>query len=168
MRRDETSGSTASALSACLPAGEQALVPVQRELIADMMTPVSAYARLCPPGQLGFLLESVEGGERLARYSFIGYRPQPLDLAPGDPLPVLAGIAAQQPVSAPGLPRFLGGAVGFLGYEVARHFERLPAAAGPAPPLPESAFMLAENVAVFDPVTQRLKLLTLHRPDREP
>ncbi|HEY7201913.1 MAG TPA: chorismate-binding protein [Candidatus Dormibacteraeota bacterium] len=162
------SGSSASALSARAPADDRSLVPVQRELIADMMTPVGAYARLCPPGQLGFLLESVEGGERLARYSYIGYRPQPLDLGDGDPLDALAAIADQRPVLAPGLPRFLGGAVGYLGYEVARHFERLPAAEGPPPAMPLSAFMLAENVAVFDHVTQRLKLLTLHRPDREP
>ncbi|HXM58835.1 MAG TPA: chorismate-binding protein [Candidatus Dormibacteraeota bacterium] len=159
---------TTSAVPARAPAGDPPLVPVQRELIADMLTPVSAYARLCPPGHLGFLLESVEGGERLARYSYIGYRPQPLDLGDGDPLHALAAIAGQQPVPAPGLPRFLGGAVGYLGYEVARHFERLPASTGPAPGMPESAFMLAENVAVFDHVTQRLKLLTLHRPDREP
>jgi anthranilate synthase component I len=144
------------------------LVPVQRELLADMLTPVSAYARLCPPGQLGFLLESVEGGERLARYSYIGYRPEPFDVGPGDPLPALARITGQRPVAGPGLPRFLGGAVGYVGYEAARHFERLPVAAGPAPSMPENAFMLAENVAVFDHVTQRLKLLTLHRPEREP
>jgi len=163
------SENTAAAVSARPSAGDDPrLVPVQRELLADMLTPVSAYARLCPPGQLGFLLESVEGGERLARYSYIGYRPEPLDVGPGDPLPALARIAAQRPVAGPGLPRFLGGAVGFIGYEAARHFERLPAAAGPAPDLPENAFMLAENVAVFDHVTQRLKLLTLHRPDREP
>src|SRR5262252_8706780 len=162
------SENTAAAVSARPSAGDDPpLVPVQRELLADMLTPVSAYARLCPPGQLGFLLESVEGGERLARYSYIGYRPQPLDVGPGDPLPALARIAAQRPVAGPGLPRFLGGAVGFIGYEAARHFERLPAAAGPAPALPENAFVLAENVAVFDHVTQRLKLITLHRPDRE-
>src|SRR5579859_7795134 len=99
------------------------LVPVQRELLADMLTPVSAYARLCPPGQLGFLLESVEGGERLARYSYIGYRPEPYDVGPGDPLPALARIAEQRAVAGPGLPRFLGGAVGYVGYEAARHFE---------------------------------------------
>jgi anthranilate synthase component I len=159
---------TASVEDARPRGGDETLVPVQRELLADMLTPVSAYARLCPPGQLGFLLESVEGGERLARYSYIGYRPEPMDPEPGDPLPALVRIAAQRPVTAPGLPRFLGGAVGYLGYEVARHFERLPASEGAAPPLPESSFMLAENVAVFDHVTQRLKLLTLHRPDREP
>src|SRR5215831_5781143 len=148
--------------------GDGRLVAVERELLADMLTPVGAYARLCPPGQVGFLLESVEGGERLARYSYIGYRPEPLEVGSGDPLPVLAGIAGQKPVAGPGLPRFLGGAVGYVGYEAARHFERLPAAAGPSPALPENAFMVAENVAVFDHVTQRLKLLTLHRPDREP
>src|SRR5215467_583154 len=162
------SGTPASAMDGRVPAGQNGLIPIQRELLADMLTPVSAYARLCPPGQLGFLLESVEGGERLARYSYIGYLPEPLDVGPGDPLPALARIAAQRPVAGPGLPRFLGGAVGFIGYEAARHFERLPAAGGPAPALPENAFMLAENVAVFDHVTHRLKLLTLHRPDREP
>jgi anthranilate synthase component 1 len=145
------------------------LVPVQRELMADTLTPVSAYQRLCPPGQVGFLLESVEGGERLARYSYIGFRPNPLDLPAGsDPLSVLARVATEQPAPQPDLPRFLGGAVGYLGYEVARHFERLPAPDAAGPPLPESAFVLAENLAVFDHVTHRVRLLTLHRPDREP
>src|SRR5215831_3221112 len=161
------SGTPISAAGGHAQSGEQTLVPMQRELMADMLTPVSAYARLCPPGGPGFLLESVEGGERLARYSFIGYTPQPITMGAGDPLHVLAGIAAQRPSPAAGLPRFIGGAVGYLGYEVARHFERLPAAAGPAPPLPECMFLLAENLAVFDHVTQRLKLLTLHRPGLE-
>src|SRR5437879_1845681 len=144
-----------------------ALVPVYRELLADMLTPVRVYSLLCPPGEPGFLLESVEGGERLARYSFIGYRPRPLDVG-DDPLAALARVAAERPAPQRGLPRFLGGAVGYLGYEVARRFERLPAAAGPPPPMPESAFVLAEDLAVFDHVTQRIRLLTLHRPDREP
>jgi len=161
------SGTPISAAGGRAPSGEQTLVPIQRELMADMLTPVSAYGRLCPPGGPGFLLESVEGGERLARYSFIGYTPQPIAIGPGDPLHMLGAIAAQRPSNAAGLPRFIGGAVGYLGYEVARHFERLPVAAGPAPPLPESMFLLAENLAVFDHVTQRLKLLTLHRPGRE-
>src|SRR5205807_7812364 len=63
---------------------------------------------------------------------------------------------------------FLGGAAGSLGYGVARHFERLPVAAGPPPPMPESAFLLTENLAVFDHVTQRVRLVTLHRPGEEP
>ncbi|HVD01356.1 MAG TPA: chorismate-binding protein [Candidatus Dormibacteraeota bacterium] len=143
------------------------LVPVQRELLADLLTPVRAYSLLCPPGSPGFLLESVEGGERLARYSFVGHRPEPFDLGPGDPLTALREVAATTVAPATGLPGFRGGVVGYLGYEVARRFERLPAAAGPAPELPESGFLRADDLAIFDHVTHRLKLVTLHRPDRE-
>src|SRR5947208_8437143 len=135
-------------------ASEFALIPVYREVLADMLTPVRAYTLLCPPGEPGFLLESVEGGERLARYSFIGYRPVPLPMDENDPLAALATVAAERPALLPGLPRFIGGAVGYLGYETAGHFERLPMAGGPAPPMPEAAFLLAENLAVFDHVRQ--------------
>jgi anthranilate synthase component 1 len=148
-------------------AKDHALIPVYRELLADMLTPVRAYTLLCPPGSPGFLLESVEGGERLARYSFIGFQPKSLDLGDGDPLPALRSVAAESTAPVPGVPRFHGGAVGYLGYETARHFERLPLAQGSAPPMPESAFLRAEDLAVFDHVTRRLKLLTIHRPDRE-
>src|SRR5215471_16253647 len=95
------SGTHTSAMDARAPSRQHSLIPVERELLADMLTPVSAYARLCPPGHLGFLLESVEGGERLARYSFIGYRPQPLDVGPRDPLDVLAGVASRRPAAVP-------------------------------------------------------------------
>jgi anthranilate synthase component 1 len=132
-----------------------------------MLTPVRAYSLLCPPGMPGFLLESVEGGERLARYSFIGFEPKRLDLGAGDPLAALRSVAAEATAPVKGVPRFHGGAVGYLGYETARHFERLPVAQGAPPPMPESAFLRAEDLAVFDHVTRRLKLLTIHRPDRE-
>jgi anthranilate synthase component 1 len=158
-------------------AKDHALIPVFREVLADMLTPVRAYTLLCPPGTPGFLLESVEGGERLARYSFIGFEPKPLDLAAGraqgasinqvDPLAALRAVAAEVTAPVKGVPRFHGGAVGYLGYETARHFERLPVAAGAPPPMPESAFLRADDLAVFDHVTRRLKLLTIHRPDRE-
>ena len=148
-------------------AKDHTLIPVYREVLADMLTPVRAYTLLCPPGSPGFLLESVEGGERLARYSFIGFQPQPLDLGDGDPLPALRSVAAEATAPVRGIPRFHGGAVGYLGYETARHFEKLPVAVGAAPPMPESAFLRAEDLAVFDHVTRRLKLLTIHRPDRE-
>ncbi len=138
-----------------------ALIPVYREVLADMLTPVRAYTLLCPPGEPGFLLESVEGGERLARYSFIGFQPRPLELGDGNPLEALAHVAGEETAPLPGVPRFHGGAVGYLGYEVARHFERLPVA------MPESAFLRAEDLAVFDHVTRRLQLLTIYRPDRE-
>src|SRR5712692_6074963 len=146
---------------------EFALIPVYREVLADMLTPVRAYTLLCPPGEPGFLLESVEGGERLARYSFIGVRAHPLELGAGNPLDTLAAVAGEETAPVKGIPRFHGGAVGYLGYETARHFERLPVAKGAPPPMPESAFLRAEDLAVFDHVTRRLKLLTIHRPDRE-
>jgi len=148
-------------------AKDHGLIPVYREVLADMLTPVRAYSLLCPPGSPGFLLESVEGGERLARYSFIGFEPKPLELGRGDPLDALRSVAAEATAAVKGIPRFHGGAVGYLGYETARHFERLPVAQGAPPPMPESAFLRAEDLAVFDHVTRRLKLLTIHRPDRE-
>ena len=159
----------------CTPSRDEArelarshsLVPLYREVLADMLTPVRAYTLLCPQGEPGFLLESVEGGERLARYSFIGFQPKPIELGGGNPLDALAAVAAEQTAPVKGVPRFHGGAVGYLGYETARHFERLPVAAGAPPPMPESAFLQAEDLAVFDHVTRRLKLLTIHRPDRE-
>ena len=100
------------------------LIPLQRELLADLLTPVRAYSLLCPPGSRGFLLESVEGGERLARFSFIGYRPEPFEMGEGDPLEALREVAEAEVAPVQGLPRFHGGVVGYLGYEVARHFER--------------------------------------------
>src|SRR5437773_10722502 len=143
MREQSTGAGSASrsGLARCTPsreaarglASEFALIPVYREVLADMLTPVRAYTLLCPPGEPGFLLESVEGGERLARYSFIGSRPVELDLGDGDPLPALVRVASEHVAPVPGLPRFHGGAVGYLGYETARHFEHLPVADGPAP-----------------------------------
>src|SRR4029077_7312174 len=85
----------------------------------------------------------------------------------GDPLPALRSVAAEATAPVRGIPRFHGGAVGYLGYETARPFERLPVADGPAPPMPESAFLRAEDLAVFDHVTRRLKLMTIHRPGAE-
>jgi anthranilate synthase component 1 len=165
---DQMSGDTPTAADVRALAAGHSLVPVHRDLLADTLTPVRAHALLCPPGEPGFLLESVEGGERLARYSFIGYRPERLPMNEEDPLSSLATVAAERPAFVPGLPRFVGGAVGYIGYETARCFERLPAADGPGPPMPESAFLLAESLAAFDHVRQRLKLITMHRPDREP
>ena len=153
---------TASEAHALAP--DHSAVPLVRELFADMLTPVRAYAVLCGGEGPGFLLESVEGGERLARYSFIGYRPRELALGEGSPLDALDSVAAERVAPLPGLPRFHGGAVGYLGYEVARHFERIPASTGEAPPMPEAAFLAADDLAVFDHVTRKLLLITIHRP----
>src|SRR3982074_3895934 len=86
-------------------AKDHALIPVYREVLADMLTPVRAYTLLCPPGTPGFLLESVEGGERLARYSFIGSEPKPLELDTDDPLAALRSVAAGSTGAGKGGPR---------------------------------------------------------------
>ena len=106
------------------------LVPVYHEIMADLETPVSAYLKIAG-GNYSFLLESVEGGERIARYSFIGTEPSLILKTKGenpvDPLLLVEKeLSRFQLVPTAGLPRFQGGMVGYLSYEVARHFERLP------------------------------------------
>lgn len=139
------------------------LVPVYREIMADMETPVSAYLKIAR-GDHSFLLESVEGGERLARYSFIGTEPS-LVLETGgdnrvDPLRrIEEEFRHFQPVKVSGLPRFHGGMVGYLGYEVARYFEELPAPEGDPLGLPESILMLADTLLVFDHLTHKIKIV---------
>jgi len=140
------------------------LVPVCRDIQADLETPVSAYLKIAR-GNYSFLLESVEGGERLARYSFIGTEPL-LVLRTGDENPVdplnLAEmeLARLHPVSIAGLPRFHGGMVGYLSYEVAHHFERLPCPVQDPQGLPESVLMLADTLLVFDHVTHKIKVVS--------
>src|SRR5207237_4071186 len=116
-RRGEMSNCTPSRADARALASEHRLIALQREILADLLTPVRAYTLLCPPGEPGFLLESVEGGERLARYSFLGFQPRPLDLGDGNPLDALAAVAGEETAPVTGIPRFHGGAVGYLGYE---------------------------------------------------
>ena len=140
------------------------LVPICRDIRADLETPVSAYLKIAR-GNYSFLLESVEGGERLARYSFIGTEPL-LVLRTGDENPVdplnLAEreLARLRPVSIVGLPRFHGGMVGYLSYEVARHSERLPSLVQDPQGLPESVLMLADTLLVFDHVTHKIKVVS--------
>jgi anthranilate synthase component 1 len=140
------------------------LVPVYREVRADLDTPVSAYLKIAR-GDYSFLLESVEGGERLARYSFLGTEPS-LVLTTGnsraiDPLePVEKEFAKYRPVHVEGLPRFHGGMVGYLSYEVARYFEKLPAPERDALGLPESVLMLADTILVFDHIAHTIKIVS--------
>jgi anthranilate synthase component 1 len=140
------------------------MVPVCRDIQADLETPVSAYLKIAR-GNYSFLLESVEGGERLARYSFIGTEPL-LILRTGDDNPVdplnLAEkeLARLHPVSIAGLPRFHGGMVGYLSYEIARYFERLPCPVRDLQELPESILMLADTLLVFDHVTHKIKVVS--------
>jgi anthranilate synthase component 1 len=139
------------------------LVPIYREIVADLETPVSAYLKTAR-GPYSFLLESVEGGERLARYSFIGTEPY-LVLRGGeegvDPLLSIArGLDRYRLVPVPGLPPFHGGAVGYLAYETVRHFEELSTPDADPLGLAESLFMFADSVLVFDHLTHKIKVVS--------
>jgi len=139
------------------------LLPVYREIKADMETPVSAYLKIAR-GRYSFLLESVEGGERLARYSFLGTEPARVIVTGGnnkvDPLTLIAAeFEKYRTVSVPGLPRFHGGMVGYLSYEVAGYFERLPSPEADPLALPESCLLLADTLLIFDHLTHVIKVV---------
>ncbi|MBN6039782.1 anthranilate synthase component I family protein [Amycolatopsis sp. 195334CR] len=148
-------------------ARDHEIVPVYQEFLADLVTPVTAFTQLCGPDEPGFLLESVPVSGGVARYSYLGYRPRPLELPAGDPLDALAALLDRSVAPVRGLPPFHGGAMGYLGYETARHFERLPVSAGAPPGLPESAFLSCDDLVVFDHATRRVLLITAHRPREE-
>ncbi|MCC5025287.1 MAG: anthranilate synthase component I [Candidatus Synoicihabitans palmerolidicus] len=154
------------------------LVPVYADLMADLETPVSAYAKLKQAGP-SFLLESVEGGETLSRYSFIGVRPRKIYACgpetttirtadgnieeiptPSDPLTLIeAEMAGVTPVTSPDLPRFTGGAVGFVGYEYVTRVEpSVPVVPVDEHGLPLIYFMLVDSAAIFDRAKQTLRL----------
>lgn len=157
------------------------LIPVYREFAADLETPVSVYLKLMDEYHPSFLLESVEGGEHVGRYSFVGVNPRGMislngrsitdsrnnktetrDLEEGeDILDVLRSeIGRFKPAQLPGLPRLIGGAVGYLGYDVVRDFERLPETAETVLDLPDAVFLLADTLVVFDHARHKLILLS--------
>ena len=156
-------------------------MPVYRELAADLETPVSVYLKLREQGA-SFLLESVEQAEQLGRYSFLGFNPRRQIVSKGrsitisdnghsetrplckgeDPLHVIAAeLGRYQPVAslegvAKDLPRFFGGAVGYLGYDLVRFFERLPETADDSLSLPDLHMLVTDTLVVFDHVRHRL------------
>jgi anthranilate synthase component 1 len=156
------------------------LVPIYREIMADLETPVSAYLKVAAESDYAFLLESIEGGERLARYSFLAADPYlTLRLNNGvaqadqhgykqtsayqDPLVALQSyLTPYRAVEIPDLPRFNGGAVGYLGYEAVRSFEELPAAPNASlnAYLPEGLFMFVETLVVFDHLRRKIKVIS--------
>jgi anthranilate synthase component I len=160
--------------------GDNNLVPVFRDVPADLETPVSAFLKVAR-GDYSFLLESVEGGERLARYSFIGtepyrvYRTGPFD-DPNDGIDPLIEVEremAQYRLSHPkdsearsSLPRFTGGAVGFLAYDVVRYFEpRVTVPQEDGRKLPEALFMFVDSMLVFDHIKHVIKVVSHCRLD---
>ena len=155
---------------------------VYREVLADTDTPVSAYAKL-GRGPYSFLLESVVGGDKWAAYSFVGVRPRAVIRARGEAVEVLVpddagGVRTAERVTAreplrfvdeylaklapavpPGLPRFFGGAVGWLGYDIARSFERLPSSKPDELRVPELCFAITDTVVIFDNLRGTVKVV---------
>ncbi len=159
------------------------VIPVYREYMADMDTPVSIVSRFDNDDNL-FLLESVEGGERWGRYSFIGINPYAmfqvkegiptltdnngkvteLDASDG-PLAALRQVMRQyKMVNLPELPPLCAGAIGYLGYETVNEFERLPKAKSSLP-FPTSMLMLTDQIIIFDNVRHTMQLVVCAKPD---
>ncbi|PZS05881.1 MAG: anthranilate synthase component I [Candidatus Chloroheliales bacterium] len=160
-------------------------IPIYREVLADLLTPVAAYLRVAGDAEYAFLLESVEGGERIGRYSFVGASPTlALRLADGkiihqrrengyaeavigeyhDPLTAIAAaLGDYRLLPVAGLPRFNGGAVGYLSYEAVASFERLPIPERTHPlhaSLPLAVFMYADDLLAFDHLRQRIQIIS--------
>ncbi len=153
-------------------------VPVYRSILADMETPVSAFYKLMPDNY-AFLLESVEGGENVARYSFLGSQPSVLfqskghqvtieDLTTGetvseeyeDPLGALEEMMQHyKPVPIEGLPQFHGGAVGYMSYDMVRFVEELPDSTEDDLQIPDCFFMIAETILIFDHVNHQIRVV---------
>lgn len=155
------------------------LVPVYKEILADLDTPVSAYLKISG-GEYSFLLESVEGGEKWARYCFLGCDPSVVvstkgrtmtlmengkseqrEIESGSPLSAVKEVLSRyQPVPEAGLPRFSGGAVGFISYDMVRFFEDLPEETLDDLDVPDSQFVITDTMLVFDNVSQTIKIVS--------
>lgn len=153
------------------------LIPVYREILADTETPVSATLKL--GGSPSFLLESMIGGEKWARYSFIGSRPSRVIKSWGqkieikddrtgtqrfktdNPLEVIKKeITAYNPVDVAELPRFFGGLVGYIGYDMVRFFEDIPDEKRPGLQLPDMFLMVTDTVIIFDNLKGKIKVVS--------
>jgi anthranilate synthase component 1 len=145
------------------------LVPVYGQIETGAETPLSAFLKL-NRGDYSFLLESVEGGQKAARYSFIGTEPyRVLSTREGDkvnPFQLIAEeLGAHKMVPLSGLPDFCGGAVGYLAYETVRRLEELPSPDSDPLALPESVFMFVDNLLIFDHVENKIKIVSLAHAD---
>ncbi len=161
----------------CALAEKGNLIPVYREIMADMDTPVSAFRKL-DDGRFSYLLESIEGGEKWGRYSFLGSAPSVIIRSKGnlvetitdgilaskeaaDPLACVKELLAQfTPVEVEGLPRFFGGAVGYLGYDMVRHFESLTTEKPALLDAYDSYFLITDTIVIFDTMRQKIKVVS--------
>ncbi len=157
------------------------VVPVIEQLTSDTVTPFTVFEKLSKDGRNPFLLESVEGGERVARYSFIGVDPWRIveirrgttcvDGTPteGDPLEALRRVTDHGTVApVEDAPPFSGGAVGYLGYDAVRLIEAIPDSGRDEAGLPDAWFGLYDGVVALDRARQRLMLIGLARVDDDP
>jgi anthranilate synthase component 1 len=154
------------------------IIPVYREILADLDTPVSAFRKI-NKSAYGFLLESVEGGEQLARYSFLGANPSVIFKSKGkqvtitrnnqiilekessNPLDELKSLLNKYKVyTDPALPRFFGGAVGYLSYDMVRFMEKLPDKNPDDLNLPDMYFMITDTILIFDHVLHKIKIIS--------
>ncbi len=157
-------------------AANHTLVPLYLRLNADLETPVTAFLRLAADEPECFLLESVEGGEKIGRYTFIGVRPFRKIIARGHELTVhedgradcstgdvfealKAALAGHTPARIPGLPPFTAGAVGFFAYDVVRLVERLPTLAADEFGVPDACLLFFDEVLAFDHLRQEMVLV---------
>ena len=156
------------------------LVPVTRTVVADLETPVSAFLRVAEAEPEAFLLESVEGGEHVGRYTFIGIRPYRRMTARDGVITVTEGrkrrtftgdifaetrraLESEIPAKLPGLPPFTAGAVGFFSYDVVRSIEQLPSTAPDDLHVPDAHLMFFDEVLAFDHVKKEIHLIVTAR-----
>ncbi len=152
------------------------LVPVCRTLMADLETPVSAFLRAAWPANECFLLESVEGGEQVGRYTFIGLSPFKRIVARGREIAITEGrktthlegdvfavlrdaLSGHKPARLKGLPPFTAGAVGYLAYDAVRQIERLPTLAKDELHVPDACLLFFDEVLAFDHVRKEIMLV---------
>ena len=159
-------------------AGQGNLIPVYREILADMETPVSAFCKI-DDRRSAFLLESIAGGEKWARYSFLGVGSGRAFRCRGNQYEILENGSATEsgetedplvqlqrflspytPVALPDLPRFFGGAVGYLGYDMVRHIEDLPALKDAELGVYDCCFLITETLLIFDNMRQKIKVVS--------
>ena len=166
-------------------AKKHTLVPVYRTVTADLETPVSAFLRIAAAEPEAFLLESVEGGERVGRYTFIGIRPYKKIVSRGTEIlltekkktkritgdvfvTLKQALSEHRPAQLPGLPPFTAGAVGFFAYDVVRQIEKLPSIAADELGVPDACLMFFDEILAFDHVRKEIFLILTADLTRQP
>ncbi|HSF25138.1 MAG TPA: chorismate-binding protein, partial [Blastocatellia bacterium] len=157
-------------------AAKGTVVPVVRRVMADLLTPVGAYLRIERLSPFSFLLESVEGGEKVARYSFLGFEPHTVARSRAGRVSITSGAVEEAsnepmlaalrrlsgrhiPVRSPDLPPFVCGAVGYMSYDAARWFEKIPNANPDDLQMDDATMMFFSRLLVFDHVRHQIHLI---------